>query len=103
MNLGRVLSKMRKRAGLNQEEFALQMNMTQANISRLENNKREIKARDLLDWANKTDAQDMLIALTLNIDLSMLADVDAPILIEGFTDLLTNVVPSFINLLGVII
>lgn len=59
---------MRKKAGLSQENMALELHMSISNISRLETNKYELKAMDLIRWCQITNAQEMLIAFMLGAD-----------------------------------
>lgn len=71
MQFGPILRMMRKRAGLSQEELAEMIHISRSNISRLESDIYELKASDLFRWANATNAQDVLIALTLSIDMGV--------------------------------
>lgn len=70
MNIGAVLRKMRKGAGLSQEELAEKLHISRSNVSRLESNKLTLTFEDAVRWAQSTNAQDMLIALILNVDVS---------------------------------
>ncbi len=85
--------------------MAERMFISRSNVSKLENNKLELKARDLIRWCKETNGQDMLIAVTCGIDPAMIADI-GPNAIDGMNnliDLLTNITPGLINLLGVIL
>ncbi len=66
---------MRRRGGFSQEKMAEKMHMSRSNISKLESGKLDVRARDLINWARQTDAQDMLVALVMNVDVATVADV----------------------------
>lgn len=63
MEFGSRLRKMRKGAGLSQENMAHELHMSISNISRLESDKYELKAVDLIKWCKITNNPDMLMAL----------------------------------------
>mgnify|MGYP001469314040 CR=1 FL=1 len=58
MQFGTVLRDMRKKAGMSQEDIALELHMSISNVSRLESEKYELKAADLIRWANATQSQE---------------------------------------------
>lgn len=72
MEFGPILRKMRKSAGLSQEDMAHELHMSISNISRLETGKYELKAVDLLNWVNVTGSQEVLAAMVLGVDVGML-------------------------------
>lgn len=72
MEFGSILRKMRKSAGLSQEDMAHELHMSISNISRLETGKYELKAVDLLNWVNVTGSQEVLAAMVLGVDVGML-------------------------------
>lgn len=72
MEFGAVLKKMRKGADMSQEELAEELHISRSNISRLETNNLELKATDLLNWATATNAQDVLAALVLSVDVTVI-------------------------------
>lgn len=69
---GKLLRKMRKEAGMSQEDMSFELHMSISNISRLETNKYELKASDLLRWVNITQSQEVLAAIVLGIDVAVL-------------------------------
>src|SRR5699024_11309275 len=68
MQFGSVLRKMRKSSGMSQEDLAEELHMSRSNVSRLETYHLELKAADLIRWANVTHSQEMLIALLCGVD-----------------------------------
>jgi len=68
VEFGQILRKMRKEAGFSQEELAEELHISRSNISRLETNNLELKASDLVNWCNVTNAQEVLIAFLLGAD-----------------------------------
>lgn len=72
MGFGPILRKMRKSAGLSQEDMAHELHMSISNISRLETGKYELKAIDLLNWVNVTGSQEVLAAMVLGVDVGLL-------------------------------
>lgn len=96
--VGNFFKKSRKRKGLNQEEIAHQMHVPQSTVSRWESGKIEPRAIDLITWVKATNAEDMLVAVTLGVDPSMIMDGTINLM-----DLLTNITPGLINLIGVIL
>lgn len=93
MEFGSILRKMRKEAGLTQEDMALEMHMSISNISRLETDKYELKAIDLLRWCKITNNPDVLMALYASVDVASTA------VASGATALITGTITF---LLGVI-
>lgn len=75
IQFGKDLRKMRKRAGMSQEEIAHELHMSISNVSRLETNKYDLKVADLLRWANATNAMDMLLALVIGIDIALVQQI----------------------------
>ncbi len=63
---------MRKDAGMSQEEIALELHMSISNVSRLETDKYELKAADLLRWGNITNCPEVIAAMVLGIDVALL-------------------------------
>jgi len=85
MSFGRVLRQMRKNAGLSQEDMALELHMSISNISRLETEKYELKAVDLMKWVNITQSQETLAALVLGLDVALLQQaLEATATLVGF-------------------
>lgn len=75
MEIGSVLRKMRKAAGMSQEDVALDLHMSISNISRLESGKYEVKLADALRWANVTGAQDVFVATLLSVDVTIVQQI----------------------------
>lgn len=75
MEFGGVLRKMRKEADMSQEELAEELHISRSNVSRLETNNLELRAADLLNWANVTGTQDLLIATMLSVDISVVQQI----------------------------
>lgn len=75
INYGSNLREMRKRAGMSQEDVALELHMSISNVSRLETGKYELKAVDLARWAEVTNAMDMLVAMFIGVDLTIVQQV----------------------------
>lgn len=75
MEFGATLRKMRKGADMSQEDMAEKLHISRSNISRLETNSLELKAVDLINWANITGTQDMLIAMILSVDTTLVQSV----------------------------
>lgn len=57
---------------MSQEELAEELHVSRSNVSRLETNNLELKASDLLNWANATQCQEMIAAMILGIDVAIL-------------------------------
>jgi len=57
---------------MSQEEIALELHMSISNVSRLETDKYELKAADLIRWANITQSQEVIAAMILGIDVGIL-------------------------------
>lgn len=72
MDVGPILRKMRKDAGMSQEDIALDLHMSISNISRIETGKYEAKAVDVWKWVNTTGTQDVLAAMILGLDVGVL-------------------------------
>ncbi|HLR43068.1 MAG TPA: helix-turn-helix transcriptional regulator [Pseudogracilibacillus sp.] len=68
MQFGTVLRKMRKNAGFSQEEMAEELHIARSSISKLERDQLELRASDMINWCNVTNAQEVLIAFLLGID-----------------------------------
>lgn len=69
MEFGSILRKMRVVADISQEEMAEQLHMSRSNISRLENNRMELKAADLIKWCRITNNPDVLMALYAGVEV----------------------------------
>lgn len=72
INLGKFLRRTRKAAGMSQENMAHELHMSISNISRLETEKYELKAVDLIKWVNITGSQEILAAMILGLDVAVL-------------------------------
>lgn len=72
IQFGQLLRDMRKKAGMSQEDIAFELHMSISNVSRLETNKYELKAADLIRWANITNSQELLAAMILGVDVGVL-------------------------------
>jgi len=73
-DIGAMFRKMRKRAGLSQEALAERLHISRSNVSRIESNKLTLTFEDAIRWAQNTNAQDMLVALIMNVDVSLVAN-----------------------------
>lgn len=71
MNFGPILRASRKRAGLTQEEMAAELCVSRTNISKLENDKMELKAAHLVKWFQVTGAPEIAAALICGVDVSV--------------------------------
>lgn len=88
--LGVHLRKMRKKAGLSQEDMAHALQMSISNISRFETDKYEIKGIDLIRWCKITNNPDMLMVLYAGVEvINQLQPVTS--LITGFISILGGV------------
>lgn len=68
MKYGGILKACRERAGLNQEELAFQLNMSQSDISKYENNFKEPSISTLQQWINQTQTQEVMVAFLCGVD-----------------------------------
>ena len=55
-------------AGLTQEEMAERMHMSRPNISKLERDEIELKAADLIRWAQATDMPQVFATVLFQVD-----------------------------------
>ncbi|MEK4403493.1 helix-turn-helix transcriptional regulator [Sporosarcina sp. FSL K6-6792] len=85
MDFGTVLRKARIGAGLSQEEMAPQMFMPRSTISKLENDKMELKASDLIRWFQVTQVPEAAVALICGVD------------VVAVTQLITTLLGGFIH------
>lgn len=69
MEFGSVLRKMRVSAGLSQEALADKLHMSRSNISKLERNKLDLRASDLINWCRITNNPDVLMALYAGVEV----------------------------------
>lgn len=57
---------------MSQEELALDLHIARSSISKLERDQLELKAADLIRWANATQCQEVVAAMILGIDVGLL-------------------------------
>lgn len=89
MKFGPALKQARVSAGLSQEELAPRLFMPRSTISKLENDKMEIKASDLIRWFNATQVPEAAVAVLCGVD------------IVAVTQIITSLIGGFINLGGI--
>jgi len=94
MEFGGVLRMMRKSAGMTQEDMAEEMHVSRSTVAKLETDRVELKAVDLINWCRITNNPDVLMALYAG------TDVATAIMSSGAATLITGTI-SF--LLGVIL
>lgn len=94
MEFGSVLRMMRKSAGMTQEDIAEEMHVSRSTVAKLETDRVELKAVDLINWCRITNNPDVLMALYAG------TDVATAIMSSGAATLITGTI-SF--LLGVIL
>ncbi|WP_106494932.1 helix-turn-helix domain-containing protein [Lentibacillus sp. Marseille-P4043] len=84
MEFGPVLRRMRRVADISQEEMAEKLHISRSNISRLENDKLDLKAADLIKWCNITNNPDVMMAFIYGTDVvTSLISTGASQLITG--------------------
>lgn len=72
---GEIVKKCRKKIGWSQDELALEMNLTQSTVSRLEKNKVTCDVSTLMRIAERTNAQDVAMSMLFNIDISVVTQM----------------------------
>lgn len=76
MEYGAILRACRKRVGWTQEDLAEKLHIEQADVSRYENDRRELPMSMFQKWAMVTQSQDVLVAFIAGMDgISILANV----------------------------
>lgn len=73
MQYGFVFKKARKLSGLSQEVLAEKMLMPRSTISKVENDKMELKLSDAVRWFNATQAPEALAAMLCGVDVATIA------------------------------
>lgn len=68
MKYGGVLRACRERSGLNQEELAFNLNISQSDVSKFENNVKEPTISLLQAWINNTQSSEVLVAFLCGVD-----------------------------------
>lgn len=68
MKYGGILKACRERAGLNQEELAFQLHMSQSDVSKYENNIKEPTISTFRHWMNQTQTHEVMIAFLCGVD-----------------------------------
>lgn len=68
MKYGAVLRAARERQGLSQDELAHRLHIQQADVSRIENNRKEPSMSLFRDWTVLTQAQDVMVAFICGMD-----------------------------------
>lgn len=90
VEFGSILKKMRVVADISQEEMAEELHMSRSNVSRLENNRMELKAVDLIKWCRITNNPDVLMALYAGVEvIHQLQPITS--LITGFITILGGI------------
>lgn len=75
LNVGEIVKQCRKKMKWSQEELAFNTNLSQSTVSRLEKNKISCDVNTLMQIANKTNAQDVLMAMMFNIDMGLVTQM----------------------------
>jgi transcriptional regulator with XRE-family HTH domain len=75
MLFGSILRKARLNAGLSQEELAEKLYLSRSAVSRLENDKLELKAADLIRWFQVTNAPEVAAAMICGVDVTALSQL----------------------------
>lgn len=70
MKFGPILRKARKMAGFSQEELAIKIDLPRSTVSKLENDKLELRAWDLIEWFRVTQAQELTALLLCGVDVT---------------------------------
>ena len=83
--VGAKLRYMRKRKGWSQEEMGEEMFLSRSNISRMEAGLIPISQSRFMQWANKTDSQDIFLAIIFNIDPTVAVEIISNIANTGAT------------------
>lgn len=73
MQYGSLFKRSRKMSGLSQEALAEKMYMPRSTISKVENDKMELKLSDAIRWFQATQAPELLAALLCGVDVATLA------------------------------
>ncbi|WP_342512293.1 helix-turn-helix transcriptional regulator [Sporosarcina sp. FSL K6-1522] len=88
MTFGKLLKTTRLLADLSQEDMAEKTHLSRSTVSRLENDRMELKAADLVRWLQATQLHDVAAATT-----AIVAGVD----LAALAQMLTAVVGGFIR------
>lgn len=70
MKFGAVLKNARIDSGLSQDELGDKIFLSRSTISRLENDKLELKMADGIRWLHATQAHEALVALLCGVDVT---------------------------------
>lgn len=68
MKYGGILKACRERAGMNQEELAFQLHVSQSDISKYETNVREPSITLFNQWIQQTQTQEVMVAFLCGVD-----------------------------------
>lgn len=68
MKLGAILKACRVRAGLSQEQIAAKLYISRSNISKLETDQLKLDVPTLIQWANVTNAKEVVVAFLMGVD-----------------------------------
>lgn len=76
MKYGAILRACRERKGFSQEELAHELHIQQADVSRIENGRKEPPMSLFQRWVTVTNSQDVLVAFLVGMDgLAILSDI----------------------------
>lgn len=93
MEFGSVLKMMRKSAGMTQEDIAEEMHVSRSTVAKLETDRVELKAVDLINWCRITNNPDVLMALYAG------TDVATAIMSSGAATLITGTISFFLGVI----
>jgi len=68
LNFGAILRDCRERAGISQEKLAEMLHRSRSCISKLENDKKVLDVPTLIQWAEATNAKEMMVAMLCGVD-----------------------------------
>ena len=88
MQYGQVLRKVRKKAGLTQEEMAERIHMSRPNVSKIERDQIELKMSDAIRWCQATNMPEVAAAMLCGVD---------PVVLTNFI----NNLPTLLQMTGV--
>lgn len=74
-DVGEIVKQCRKKMRWSQDELAFEANLSQSTVSRLEKNKIACDVSTLMRIAEKTNAQDVVMAMLFNIDMSLVTQM----------------------------